>query len=430
MAESNPSLTVSPEEPLVDDPVQLRATGLSPGEPVVLRAVMEWRGERWEASATFEADADGVVDAGESAPAEGCYDGVRQMGLFQFMDRTGTAETDDRWRADCTVTVERDGTVLDSATVSRWVKRPAVSVTEVDHDSLVGKLYEPPDDGPAAGVVVLGGTEGGIPSDRQSALLASRGYAVLALAYFGAPGLPEELVEVPLEYFETAGAWFTDRESVSDEPLSVVGTSRGADLGLYLGAHLSAVDTVVSYGGSGLMFQGVPEGLYEPNAAFTYGDAEIPYVGYYFSVTYMLRAAVHWVLNRPLALRGIYERGLERTDDGTIEEATIPVEDLGGPVLLVSGSADETRPAETLSDVAERRLREAEYDQPFDHRQYEDAGHAFEVPYLPTTDRDSGREFLPRIPLAFGGTAEGHADADPDAWAAALEYLDRGSGSG
>jgi hypothetical protein len=49
-------------------------------------------------------------------------------------------------------------------------------------------------------VILLGGSDGGV-MEGSAAVLASRGYAALALAYFGAPPLPPELIEVPLEYF-------------------------------------------------------------------------------------------------------------------------------------------------------------------------------------------------------------------------------------
>lgn len=46
---------------------------------------------------------------------------------------------------------------------------------------------------------LLGCSEGGLHKD-DAALLATHGYAVLALAYFGMAGVPAHLVEVPLEW--------------------------------------------------------------------------------------------------------------------------------------------------------------------------------------------------------------------------------------
>ena len=51
---------------------------------------------------------------------------------------------------------------------------------------------------PAA--VVFGGSDGGNGMIDAAAMLAARGYPALALACFGAPGLPSQLVNIPLEY--------------------------------------------------------------------------------------------------------------------------------------------------------------------------------------------------------------------------------------
>src|ERR1051326_4096570 len=79
--------------------------------------------------------------------------------------------------------------------------------TEVRHDGLVGVLFhpEPASDSTATlpGILVLGGSEGGL-HEIDAAFLAERGYAALALAYYGLPGLPDVLKNIPLEYFATA----------------------------------------------------------------------------------------------------------------------------------------------------------------------------------------------------------------------------------
>ena len=67
-------------------------------------------------------------------------------------------------------------------------------------DSLVhGSLWEPEALTPQAGaVLVLGGSGGHEPGFLGEAL-AGEGLAALTLAYFGAPGLPDQLREIPLE---------------------------------------------------------------------------------------------------------------------------------------------------------------------------------------------------------------------------------------
>jgi len=71
---------------------------------------------------------------------------------------------------------------------------------------IVGGLFLPPGDGPRPAVMVVSGGGGGIP-ELRAAILASHGYAALALGYFAVEGLPRGLVNIPLEYFENAIRW-------------------------------------------------------------------------------------------------------------------------------------------------------------------------------------------------------------------------------
>ena len=57
-----------------------------------------------------------------------------------------------------------------------------------------------------------------------------------------------------------------------------------------------------------------------------------------------------------------------------MERATIPVEKIQGPVLLVSGSDDQVWPSSALADIAMRRLEAHDFAFPFKHLRYEGAG--------------------------------------------------------
>ncbi|MFC7656219.1 hypothetical protein ACFQV8_06595 [Pseudonocardia benzenivorans] len=71
-----------------------------------------------------------------------------------------------------------------------------------------GELHRPPGatDDPIRrpAVLVVGGAEGGLALDPLAAALARKGFVSLAVGYFGLPGLPPTLREIPLEYFATA----------------------------------------------------------------------------------------------------------------------------------------------------------------------------------------------------------------------------------
>ena len=86
-------------------------------------------------------------------------------------------------------------------------------------------------------MIVFGGSEGGL-NEYVAATLGSNGFSTLALGYFNFEGLPNQLCEIPLEYFEKAIDWFLEQKSVSSEGAGVIGGSKGGELSLLLGATL------------------------------------------------------------------------------------------------------------------------------------------------------------------------------------------------
>jgi hypothetical protein len=159
----------------------------------------------------FVVGADGEVDVGTTAPAGGSYSGVSPMGLIWSMKRIGGPESEappTSVRLPVTVAFRaeaRNGERAE-ASVIRALVGPGVSSKPLTEDRLLGVWYLPSGDGPHPAAIVLGGSGGGLPLGSIAPLLASHGYATLALAYFGLPGLPRGLVNIPLEYFGKAFA--------------------------------------------------------------------------------------------------------------------------------------------------------------------------------------------------------------------------------
>ena len=68
-------------------------------------------------------------------------------------------------------------------------------------------------------------------------MLAAHGYPALAVAYFGVPGLPQNLSAILLEYFERALGWLAAQPGVDPARLVVLGGSRGSEAAELLAVH-------------------------------------------------------------------------------------------------------------------------------------------------------------------------------------------------
>lgn len=417
-SDMSPTITFGPTPALSDETIHIRLSGFTPGQPVTLCAEMrDDAGRRWRSWATFAADHAGAVDVATAKSLAGSYTGVDEMGWLWSMEPDpgdGPPATFARTSTDplvVTFSVEVDGREVATATHTRLGMAPGVRRMEAHERGLVGTLFLPPGEGPHPGVIVLGGSSGGA-REPLAALLAARGYAALALAYFGAEGLPPKLASISLEYFETALDWMATQDAVQGEQCALIGFSRGAELALLLGATFARVAAVVAYAPSSVLWGAVGES----SPAWTYRGEPLPVAP--DRVPPELDAEIS--AREPLSVAPWYRYNLE--DESALIPAVIPVERIGGPVLLISGEDDQMWPATLMAERIMRRL--AAHDFQWPHRQfsYPDAGHLIGPPWRPTTV-NTRRHPTEGVTFAYGGTPRGMAYADADSWEQVLALL-------
>jgi dienelactone hydrolase len=303
------------------------------------------------------------------------------------------------------------------AKLTRRVMAPGVRRVEVRDAGLVGTFFSPPGDGPYPAIMLLSGSGGGM-SEASAALYASRGYCALALAYFRAEHLPADLIRIPLEYFERAIDWLQARQEVDADKLAVGGASRGGELSLLLASRYPQFKAVIANVPSGVVYGGVgggEEGHQQP--AWTYRDEGIPF----------LRSRPGNLPDddaedgKGFALTPIFLRSLE--DREAVGQAAIPVEQIAGPILLVSGKDDAMWPSSLFSDMVMERLAEHRHPHPNQHLAYDGAGHVIGQPWLPTTVTASIHPVTRNL-FAYGGSARASARAREDSWSRILAFLD------
>lgn len=414
---------VTPLDALVDEPLTIQLTGLQSGQNVTLRAsALDTGDNQWASSATFIADSNGTVDVATQTPIRGSYRQVDPMGLFwsmlpvhqkpskPFLTRRSTA-------IEIDLTFEIDGVDISTTRVKRRFVADDVVCVPVHEQGLVGTFFYPARvEQPLPAIIVLSGSDGGI-CENQAALLASRGFAALALAYFGAERLPETLVHIPLEYFATAIVWLQARDVVHNDRIGVIGLSRGGELVLLLGATFPAIKAVVACSPSGLVQAGIDGNDYK-RSAWTYHGKPLQQVVVRF--TPLLAFKLMWQSFRmqSFAMRAMFLSTLK--DHKHLAEATIHVENTQGAILLISGDDDQMWPSTRFSELVLQRLTDYHHPYPDQHLHYPGAGHFVSFPY--------GYTFLPptvkRIQgMAVGGTVEETAFSVAASWPKILTFL-------
>ncbi|PYQ58396.1 MAG: hypothetical protein DMF58_15455 [Acidobacteria bacterium] len=383
---------------LIDETIPIVISGLPPGEEVTIAL----HSSDWSSSATFNADSAGLVDVTRVSPKRGTYNGVDAMGLFWSAERStprpapgSPLPTTDNPPQPWQLTAEVHGSIAATATVLRRVVAENVAVTIVRERGLVGVFYRPAGEGRHPAMLVLRGSGGGVPPASSAAGgLASHGYAVLALAYFGIEDLPPSLSHIPLEYFKTALEWMSAQPSVDPARIGVLGASRGAELALLLGAIDSQLRAVVAYMPSNVVWAGCCDRIDEPS--WTPGGLPVAWAN--------PRRPGDFIANR---------------------RAEIPVEHIHGGVLLISGKQDGVWHSTEMADAVMNRLRRNHFAYPYTHLAYDNAGHAIGRPGAPTTDVDNVRHPLTGRVMHLGGTPAGTAHAREDSWRQMLAFVDK-----
>lgn len=409
---TNPRFVLQKDAPLVDEPVSVQLVGLEPGTRVTVSAVStDWRGVSFSSWAEYKVGTEGVARPGSETAVAGTYRGLDPFGLWWSM-----VSGRDRWFAPGPAPIPTSLTARVCATevasvsfIRRWMAE-GVAREPVHHGPLVGTVFTPARArGP--GVVLVGGSDASLaPIEGLAAVLASRGYVALALAYFGLPGLPRHLVEVPVEYGQQAVRWLIEHPRVEDRRVGIIGISRGGEYALLLGSRCDQVGVVIGLGASPVMWPGQQFGRLCRRSAWSEHGVGLPF---------LMPKGPMVQPTQEAAIEGMLQA---LQDDEEREAATVSIERTRGAILFVSGDADPITPSTRLASLAMCRL----VDHPFPdaHLNYPGAGHAIaSVPGTPCPPVTAVHP-LNRRTYNLGGTREHNAHANADIWSRLLSFLD------
>jgi dipeptidyl aminopeptidase/acylaminoacyl peptidase len=198
-------------------------------------------------------------------------------------------------------------------------------------------------------VVGLGGSEGGNAWDsdywkKTRDEFIAKGYAFLAIGYFGGNGTPDTLNKISINQVHDAILVATKNKKIDRNKIAIVGGSRGGDLALLIGSYFKDIKCVVAIVPSHVAFPGHTNHF--TTSAWTFNNEELPFVP-------VNEEAVPFLMKRDL--RGTFTAMLK--DSIAEEKAFIKVERINGPVLLLSATRDDHIPSVEMCNKMIARLK-------------------------------------------------------------------------
>ena len=198
-------------------------------------------------------------------------------------------------------------------------------------------------------IVAFGGGEGGIGWHRNHMKgkrdsLLQKGYAILAIGYFNSDGTPRSLDRISLDAISDTIMNIAKNNKIDESKIALIGGSKGGELVLNLASRYKQYKAVIAMSTSNVSFPAI---TWSSNtSSWTYKGNEVPYVS----------APLKTILP---ALKGdrftAFSMMLE--DDAAAKNAEIQVENINGPILILSGKDDDQWPATTMSNQIINRLR-------------------------------------------------------------------------
>lgn len=287
------------------------------------------------------------------------------------------------------------------------VLEPGPTGVRIEEAGLFGNYYPAGGDGPRPGILLLGGSEGGLGRGVKHMALALQreGFSVLQLAYFGAPGTSDSLERIPLELFDRGLAWLGAQPGVDAQRLALVGGSKGAEAVLLVATRHPDLRAVVAGMPTSVAWNGInwQRGGQSESSSWTSGGQEVPTMPF-----------SSW--NQAEGVISVYRSIEDPALGADAERAAIPIERARAATMLVCGEAETMWPACPMSRAVAARA--AERGGPHVHvLAYADAGH---LVFGPPIARDNA--FYRRLAM-LGGSVEGNAAARADSWPRIITFL-------
>jgi hypothetical protein len=250
-------MTVHPNPSLMDEPVHIRASNIPPNCPVTLQTTLNRTSERLflESRNFYESSSTGELDLNVAEAVEGsCYIGRDAMGPLWSLKakkesasktiRTMDVTTPLQFHARLWKGHEDDDNLLAECSFQRMFMAPNVRRVVVSDKEMYGVLFMPMEIPSGKKLPLIATIYGGVVKrghliEERAAIYASRGFASLAVGFFGVGDLPKMYQDLTVEHFERTIDHVTDSfDQIDKDRVGIFGSSKGGDIALSCAAFL------------------------------------------------------------------------------------------------------------------------------------------------------------------------------------------------
>jgi dienelactone hydrolase len=422
-------LQITPIIALCDKEIEIKILGLPSMSRVTLKATMTLPWEEsieFESRAVFTTDENGILDLSKKAPDFGDYETVDCMGLISSLKLSSgninKAAENISIDKSMFITISAEcGEDTESVKLERLFIAPGV-VREKISSPFVGEFFYT-DNINNKTILMLGGSGGSLGANLPIAsLLASHGFNVLTVAYFHEKGLPQNLAEIPLEYFDKVYEWLKNNQITAGRDLYLHCTSKGGELGLILASRNSDIKKVAAFAPHAYCFQGLN---YKNVSSWTYMNRPLPYIRLKNSSVFA-HVINCFIKNRPFGFTHVYRKSVIKTKNA--EAARIRIENAKADILMFAGKEDNIWSAFDGCTEIMKTLNKVKYPYQYELITYEKAGHPFYAPYILPTSATTEVKIAPRIKFCSGGTQQDNAYAVADSWEKMINFFYNNTG--
>lgn len=410
-------LSALPTRALVDEKIKVLVQNALPGSALTLRSCHYSEDKHdWEAFGHYIADSTGTVNLCEDPSLGGTYNGVEPMGLLWSLRPVPGSKPGLRMRKtnvqtpmEVTVSVYQghlsegfsDQSAAAAVVLERWYMSPGVQRVSVTEHNLTATLFLPPGPGPFPAVLDLWGG-GGALVEYRAALLASHGFAALALDYLTNKLTIETGKMMTNDYFEAAYTFLEQHTQILGSRIAMLGLSFGTSMTLKMAVYSKVMKLSCAICVSGSHIQPVEGSVKEVFAYFekNQGNTRINENG-----------EVIW-----------HDLLLPFPEDPAFK---VDMGRLRCPLLFIAGEDDQNWPAyESALDI-KQMMEKAGNSHLLTTLIYPNTGHLIEPPYTPHTRTSLFRSIKIReiLMVLWGGETAAHSRAQEDAWRKTLVFL-------